>query len=66
MKLVQACLSVRKDLESGFHHCAVPVKLVQACLCVRKELESSFHHCGGTANLVQASLIAVFTTVQVL
>ena len=63
MKLVQACLCARKDLESGFHHL---VKLVQACLRVRKELESSFHHCGGTANLVQACLIAVFTTVQVL
>ena len=43
-KLVQACLSVRKELESSFHHCGSPVKLVQACLSVRKELEGSFHH----------------------
>ena len=32
MKLVQACLSVRKDLESSFHHCGGPVRLVQSCL----------------------------------
>ena len=32
MKLVQACLCARKDLESGFHNCVGPVKLVQACL----------------------------------
>ena len=28
MKLVQACLSVRKELEGSFHHCGAPVKLV--------------------------------------
>ena len=32
VKFVQACLSVRKDLESSFHHRGGPVKLVQACL----------------------------------
>ena len=31
MKLVQACLSVRKELEGSFHHCGGPEKLVQAC-----------------------------------
>ena len=31
MKLVQDCLSVRKDLESSFHHCGGPVRLVQSC-----------------------------------
>ena len=32
MKLGQACLCARKDLESVFHNCVSPVKLVQACL----------------------------------
>ena len=36
MKLVQACLSVRKEPEGSFHHCGVPVWLVQACLCAGK------------------------------
>ena len=47
MKLVQACLSVRKDGESISHHPGSLVKHVQACLSVRKDGESSFHHCGG-------------------
>ena len=46
MKLVQAFVSVRKDLESSFHHCGGPVELVQACLCARDDGESNFHHCG--------------------
>ena len=33
VKLVQACLGARKDLESSFHHCGGQVTLVQACLC---------------------------------
>ena len=52
MKVVQACLSVRKDLESRFHRCGGPVRIVQACL------ESSFHHCGGHVKIVQACLCA--------
>ena len=32
MKLVQACIGVRKELESNFHHCESHVRLVQACL----------------------------------
>ena len=36
MKLVQASLSVRKELEGSFHHCGAPVRLVQACLCAGK------------------------------
>ena len=32
MKLVQACLRVRKELEGSFHHCGGPVRLVQNCL----------------------------------
>ena len=72
MKLVQACLSVRKDLENSFHHTQVremsdkngfnrrggPMKVVQACLCVRKDLESCLHRCGGPVRLVQACICA--------
>ena len=36
VKLVQACLSVMKELEGSFHHCGGPVRLVQACLCAGK------------------------------
>ena len=36
MKLVQACLNVRKDLEISFHHSGGTVKLVQACLCAER------------------------------
>ena len=32
VKLVQACLGARKELESSFHNCVGPVELVQACL----------------------------------
>ena len=34
VELVQACLSVRKELESSFFHSVAPVKLIQACLYV--------------------------------
>ena len=36
MKHVQACLSVRKELESSFNHCGGLVRLVQDCLCAGK------------------------------
>ena len=36
MKLVQACLSVRKYLENSFHLCRGHVKLVPASLNVGK------------------------------
>ena len=36
MKLMQTCLSVRKELEASFHRCVGPVRLVQACLCAGK------------------------------
>ena len=42
MKLVQACLSVRKDLESGFHHCGGPVKHVQSCVSAGKVRQKPF------------------------
>ena len=47
MKLVQACLSARKDGESSFHHYVGVAKFLQAHFSARKERESSFHHCGG-------------------
>ena len=43
MKLVEACISARKDRENSFHHCRGPVILVEACLSARKDRESSFH-----------------------
>ena len=36
MKLVQTCLSGRKELEGSLHHCGGLVRLVQACLRVGK------------------------------
>ena len=58
MKLVQACLRAREDLENSFHHCGSPVKLVHACLSTRKELESCFQHCGVPVKYVQVCLCA--------
>ena len=45
LKLMQTCLSAKKDLESSFHHYWDSVKLVQASLSTRKNLESRFNHC---------------------
>ena len=42
MKLVQACLSARKDVESSFHQCVGLVKPVLACLNTRGDEESIF------------------------
>ena len=42
MKLVQDCLSGRKDLQISFLHCGVTVKLVQACLSGRKDRKKQF------------------------
>ena len=42
MKVVQACLSVRKDLESSFHRCGGPVRIVQACLNAGKFWKAVF------------------------
>ena len=55
MKLVQAYLSVRKELACSFHHCGVPVRLVQACLCAGKTLESRFNCRGDAVKNLQAS-----------
>ena len=43
MKLVHTCLSIRRDLESSFHHCGGPVWLVPTSLGARKELERAYH-----------------------
>ena len=42
MKLVQDCLSDRKDLQISFLHCGGTVKLVQACLSGRKNHTKHF------------------------
>ena len=54
MKLVKACLSARKDLESSFHHCACPVKLAQVCLCAGKVYHCCFICRGSAVKDVQA------------
>ena len=54
--LVEACLSVRNDRESSFHHCRGALKLVQAFLTAGNVGQSSFNHCRGPVKLVQASL----------
>ena len=46
MKLVEACISARKDSESSFHHCCGSVKLVQACLSAGNVRDSSFNNHG--------------------
>ena len=55
MKLVEASLYTRKDVESTLQYCGSPVKLGHACLSVRNDLDSSFHQCGGHVKHVQAS-----------
>ena len=47
MKVVQARLSFRKELQNSFHHCGGPVWLVEACLCAGKTRESRFNRRGG-------------------
>ena len=56
MKLLQACLRVKKELQGSFHHCGGPVMLVQACLLVGKTWESRFHRRGGVKKHVEACL----------
>ena len=36
MKVVQSCLSARKDRERNFHHYGGAVKVVEACLSAGK------------------------------
>ena len=67
MKLVHACLNIKKCPETRFYHCCDPVKLVlyhcfgpvklvEASLDVRKDVESSFHHSADIVKLVHAYL----------
>ena len=58
MKLVEACLSARKDRESSFHLWGGAVKVVQSCLSARRHRESSFQQWGGAVKFVLACLIA--------
>ena len=58
MKEVKACLSARKNRESGFHHCGGPVKLVQACLCAGNTLQRRFNRRRDAMKHVQACLRA--------
>ena len=46
MKLVEACISARKDRESNFHHCGGSVKLLQACLSAGKVRDCRFNKFG--------------------
>ena len=46
MRLMEACISTRKDRESSFHHGGGSVKLLQACLSEEKVRDCSFDHCG--------------------
>ena len=55
VKLAEASLYTRKDVESTLHCCGSLVKLVHGCLNVRKDLYSSFHQCGGHVKHVQAT-----------
>ena len=41
MQLVQACLSVRMELESSFDHCGGLLRLVPACLNAGKRSEAA-------------------------
>ena len=43
MKLVEATLYARKDVESTLHRCGSPVKLVHVYLSVRNDLDSKIH-----------------------
>ena len=54
MKLVQACLKVRKDRESSFHDCGVSEYRVQAYLSSGEVGQTHFNYYTGLVKLVQA------------
>ena len=54
LKHVQACLSVRKELEGSFHHFGGPVRPMQSCLCAGKTCESRFNRQEGGVKSLQA------------
>ena len=58
MKLLQASLSVRKDVEGSFHHCGGPVILAQACLNAGKVCKDCFNSRAGAMKSVQDCLRA--------
>ena len=55
---MQTCLKIRKDRESGFHHCVCAEYYVQACLSARTVVQNHFNHSGSPVKLVQACLNA--------
>ena len=55
VKLMQASLWVRKDVERSFHLSGGSVKLVHASLGVQRVPNSSFHHCEGLVKLWNGS-----------
>ena len=46
MKLMQASLGVRKDVERSFQLSGGSMKLVHSSLGVQRVANGSFHHCG--------------------
>ena len=58
MKLLQASLGLRKDVEGSFHHCGGPVMLVQASLNAGKVSKGCFNSRAGAMKYVQACLSA--------
>ena len=50
MKVVQASLGDRKDVESIFHKCGGSRKLLHTSLGVQENPKSSFRHCAGLVN----------------
>ena len=57
VKLMQASLGVRKDVERSFHLSGGSVKLVHASLGVQRVPNSSFHHYEGLVKLWNSSSI---------
>ena len=55
VKLVQACLSAWKDLQSNFLHCGGILKHARTCFSAEMVGENSFDRCGSTVELVYHS-----------
>ena len=51
-------MSARKDGESSFHYCGIPVKLVQACLWAENTLQTHLNRRGCAVKQVKACLSA--------
>ena len=66
MKLVEACLSARKDRERSFHQWGGAVKVVQSGLSARKDREGTFHNCGGDVKQVFVVVLFLVAPLQAL